>query len=128
MEPPLAHCLEGEWRRQTHTLNIMGGSNPNMAEPQQVAQPSVALNTTGGGNSPLGFYEAKPWKVPDFTPKEAEKSKGAGGSSGADAGKMAGQLLKMYLASKGGGSPSNFSSMDSFNESFTPTGNYQPPI
>jgi hypothetical protein len=106
----------------------MGGSNPNMAEPQQVAQPSVALNTTGGGNSPLGFYEAKPWKVPDFTPKEAEKSKGAGGSSGADAGKMAGQLLKMYLASKGGGSPSNFSSMDSFNESFTPTGNYQPPI
>jgi len=102
----------------------MGGSNPNMATPQQVAQPSVALNATGGSNSPLGFYEAKPWKVPDFTPKESKEEK----KGGSDAGKMAGQLLKMYLASKGGGSPSNFSSMDSFNESFTPTGNYQPPI
>lgn len=99
-----------------------------MATPQQAAQPSVALNTAGGGNSPLGFYEAQPWKVPNFTPKESKESKGAGGTSGSDAGKMAGQLLKMYLASKSGGSPSNFSSMDSFNESFTPTGNYQPPI
>lgn len=106
----------------------MGGSNPNMATPQQAAQPSVALNAGGGGNSPLGFYEAKPWKVPDFTPKDSKESKSTSGTSGSDAGKMAGQLLKMYLASKGGGSPSNFSSMDSFNESFTPTGNYQPPI
>ena len=100
-----------------------------MATPQQVAQPSVALNASGGGNSPLGFYESQPWKVPNFAPKESKESKeskGAGGTSGADAGKMAGQLLKMYLASKGGGSPSNFSSMESFNENFTPTGKYDP--
>jgi hypothetical protein len=105
----------------------MGGTNATMA-PQNAAQPSVALDATSGSNSPLGFYEAKPWKVPDFTPKESAKAKGAGGTSGAEAGKNAAQLFKMYMASRNGGSPSNFSSMDSFNESFTPTGNYQPPI
>jgi hypothetical protein len=106
----------------------MGGSNPNMATPQQAAQPSVALNATGGSNSPLGFYEAKPWEVPEFNPKDSKESKGASGTSGSDAGKMAGQLLKMYLASRNGGNPANFSSQESYDESFTPTGNYQPPI
>jgi hypothetical protein len=77
----------------------MGGSNPNMATPQQAAQPSVALDATGGSNSPLGFYEAKPWKVPDFTPKESKEEK----KGGSDAGQMAGQLLKMYLANNGKG-------------------------
>lgn len=99
-----------------------------MAAPKQAAQPSVALDATSGSDSPLGFYEAKPWKVPDFTPKETAKAKGAGGTSGADAGKMANQLFKMYMASRNGGSPSNFSSMNSFNESFTNTGKYDPPV
>ena len=103
----------------------MGGSNPNIATPQQVAQPSVALNTAGGGNSPLGFYEAQPWNVPNFTPKEAKESN-AGATSGADQGQMAGKLLKMYLASRNGGDPSNFSSQQSYDESFTKTGKYDP--
>jgi len=107
----------------------MGGTNPNIASaPQAVANPNIALNATeGAGTSPMAFNVNKPWNVPDFSPKDTKKSGGSAGS-GAEAGQMAGQLLKMYLASKHGGSPSNFSSMESFNESFTPTGNYQPPI
>jgi hypothetical protein len=56
--------------------------------------------------------------------KESKESKGAGGTSGSDAGKMAGQLLKNYLASRNGGNPANFSSQESYDESFTPNGNY----
>jgi hypothetical protein len=107
----------------------MGGTNPNIAiAPQAVANPNIALDATqGSGMSPMQFNVNKPWHVPDIPMQEAKKG-GGSGTSGSEAGKMAGQLLKMYLASRNGGSPSNFSSMDSFNESFTPTGNYQPPI